>query len=216
MNIREMRKRLGETQSQFATRYKIPFRTIQNWESGTRKPPEYIINLLERQVEEDLINRRTISLPKYDPQKQNPPNRSDFIGVTSWLRAVQDFIGEPVVFALDEALMCQGNFGGHDDEYLIWVYGSDELTRFNGVIVLGNRISEFDVEKRNGIQYTNFNRTLADALANESILDMQGITEAVSRYYTSNGDSFNGIFVAPEYQAQFERLANDAIDYYAN
>ena len=216
MNIREMRKRLGNTQSQFATRYKIPFRTIQNWESGARKPPEYIINLLERQVEEDLINRRTISLPKYDPQKQNLPKRSDFMGVTSWLRAVQDFIGEPVVFALDEALMCQGNFGGHDDEYLIWVYGSDELTRFNGIVVLGNQISEFDVEKRNGIQYTNFNRTLADAFANESILDMQGITEALSHYYTSNKDSFAGIFVMPEYQEQFEKLANWAIDYYEN
>ena len=62
--------------------------------------------------------------------------------------------------------------------------------------------------------FTNFNRTISDALANESILDMQGITEAVSRYYFSNGDSFSGIFVAPEYQAQFERLANDAINYY--
>ena len=45
MNIREMRTRLGDTQSEFAARYNIPFRTVQNWEAGVRKPPEYIINL---------------------------------------------------------------------------------------------------------------------------------------------------------------------------
>jgi transcriptional regulator with XRE-family HTH domain len=215
-DIREMRKQLGDTQSEFAARYNIPFRTIQNWEAGVRKPSEYIVGLLEHRVEEDLINRKTAVLPRHDPHKQDLPKRRDYIGATAWLRAVRERIGEPVVFALDEALMCQGSFGGRSDEYLVWVYGSDAVTRFNGVAVLGNRISAYDVEKRNGLEYTNFNRTLSDALANESILDMQGITEAVSRYYTSNGDSFSGIFVAPEYQAQFEKLANDARDYYEN
>ena len=30
MNIREMRTLLGDTQSEFAARYNIPFRTVQN------------------------------------------------------------------------------------------------------------------------------------------------------------------------------------------
>ncbi len=216
MDIRAMRKRLGNTQSEFAKRYNIPFRTIQNWETGRRTPPEYIVDLLEHRVREDLINRRTLTLPRYDPEKQDLPKRSDFIGSLSWLRAVKDCIGEPIVFALDEALMCQGNFGGHSDEYLVWAYGSDSLTRFNGVVVLGNQISSYYVEEKDGLKYTNFNRTISDALANESILDMQGITEAVSRYYSSNGDSFDGLFVMPEYQTEFERLAEDAKNYYEN
>ena len=214
MDIRGMRMRLGDTQSEFAARYHIPRRTIQNWETGARKPPEYIISLLEYRIQEDLINRKTTELPKYDPQKRDLPRRSDFVGAISWLKAVRECIGEPVVFALDEALMCQGKFGGRSDEYLVWVYGNDSVTRFNGVVVLGNRISPNYVNNRNGLDFTNFNRTLSDALANESILDMQGITEAVSRYYYSNGDSFDGIYVAPEYQEQFERLADEAIDYY--
>ena len=90
------------------------------------------------------------------------------------------------------------------------------MTRFNGVAVLGNQISLLDVQKKNGLAFTSFNRTLSDALANESILDMQGITEAVSRYYYTHGDSFEGIFVPPEYQRQFERLAQDAVEYYEN
>ena len=43
---------------------------------------------------------------------------------------------------------------------------------------------------------------------------MQGITEAVSRYYFSNGESFEGLSVTPEYQEAFERLAQDAKSYY--
>lgn len=216
MNIREMRTRLGDTQSEFAARYNIPFRTVQNWETGTRKPPEYIMDLLEQRTKEDLLNRKTLSLPKYDPQKRDLPKRSDYIGAISWLKAVRDCIGESVVFALDEALMCQGNFGGRSDEYVVWVYGNDSLTRFNGVVVLGNHISPHNVKSRNGLQYTDFNRTVYDAFANEAILDMQGITEAVSRYYYSNGGSFDGIFIAPEYQDRFEMLANEAIEYYAD
>ena len=139
MNIREMRVELGDTQSEFADRYHIPFRTIQNRENGVRKPPEYIVSLLERQVNEDLVNRMTAVLPKYDPKKVNLHRRENYIGSLSWLKAVQD---------------------------------------------------------------------------NESILDTQGITEAVSRYYFANGESFEGISVTPECQEAFERLAQDARSYY--
>lgn len=70
------------------------------------------------------------------------------------------------------------------------------------------------MQSKNGLLFTNFNRTLIDSFANESILDMQGITEAVSKYYYSHGDSFNGIFVPPEYQQKFELIVNEAIEYY--
>ena len=216
MNIREMRSRLGDTQSEFAARYHIPFRTVQNWETGLRKPPEYIMHLLESRIREDLINRKTAVLPQYDPRKKNLPKRCDYVGALSWLKAVHDCIGEKVVFALDEALMCQGSFGGRSDEYIVWVYGDDAVTDYNGVAVLGNRISPYSVKEKNGLRFTDFNRTLSDALANESILDMQGITEAVSRYYYSHNESFEGLSVPPEYQERFEALAAEAIDYYSN
>ena len=70
MEIRELRQQLGYTQSEFAERYKIPFRTIQNWETGLRKPPEYLVTLLENQVLEDLVNRKTALLPRYDTNGQ--------------------------------------------------------------------------------------------------------------------------------------------------
>ena len=214
MTIRDMRTQLGVTQSEFAARYNIPFRTVQNWETGLRKPPEYIVKLLEGRIKEDLVNRKTAVLPKYDTHKPDLPKRSDYIGSLAWLRAVRDKLGDDVVFALDEALMCQGSFGGRSDEYIVWVYGDDSVTRFNGVVVLGNHISPYSVKEKNGLKFTEFNRTLSDALANEDILDMQGITEAVSRYYYSNNESFDGIAVPPMYQDRFEQLAIDAIEYH--
>lgn len=214
MIIRDLRSKLGDTQSEFASRYGIPFRTIQNWETGLRKPPEYMINLLTSRVQEDLVNRKTVSLPKHDPKKAHLPKRRDFSSSLAWLRAVQDCVGSDVVFALDQALMCQGSFLGRFDEGLIWLYGDDSLSRYNGVVILGNRVSSYQVKSRDGLRYTDMSRTVNDALANEAILDMQGITEALSYYYFSNNESMDGISVAPEYQDRFELLAQDAIEYY--
>lgn len=216
MDIREMRTQLGDTQSEFAARYNIPFRTVQNWETGSRKPPEYILGLLESRIREDLVNRKTATLPKHDPRKKDLPKRSDYVGSISWLKAVRERLGDNTVFALDEALMCQELFGGRSDEYLVWIYGDDTAANYNGVVVLGNKISPYCVKEKNGLRFTDFNRTLSDALANEAILDMQGVTEALGRYYYSNNESMDGLSVAPEYQERFDRLIIEAIEYYSD
>jgi transcriptional regulator with XRE-family HTH domain len=137
-----MRKALGDTQSEFAERYDIPFRTIQNWESGVRKSPEYVTLLLESRVRSDLCNRKTYTLPKYDKHKKELPKRSSFVGAVAWLQAVRESLGPSFIFALDEALMCQGNFGGRSNEYIVWGYGDNSASEFNGVVLLGNSVNE--------------------------------------------------------------------------
>ena len=57
MTIKEMRGMLGLSQAQFSQRYGIPKRTIGNWETGSRTPPEYFRALLERIVLEDAENK---------------------------------------------------------------------------------------------------------------------------------------------------------------
>ncbi len=51
MTVKEMREKLGLTQQTFADRYNIPKRTIENWESGKRKAPPYVMELLQNAVE---------------------------------------------------------------------------------------------------------------------------------------------------------------------
>ncbi|MCD7809381.1 MAG: helix-turn-helix domain-containing protein [Erysipelotrichaceae bacterium] len=214
MDIRDMREALGDTQKEFSFRFNIPVRTIQNWEAGVRQPPEYVIDLLNDRVCSDLVNRMTIEIPKYDEKRKNLPKRSDYIGNFAWLKAVQECLGESFVFALDEALMCHGYFKGRNDEYIVWGYGDKSATRYNGVVLLSNTISNYNIEVRNGLKFTDFNRTIVDALTNEKILDMQGITEAISRYYYANNESLKGIHVPPEYIRKFEKIAKESIEYY--
>lgn len=55
MTIKEIRERSGLSQGAFCKRYGIPKGTLCHWESGERKPPSYVLNLLERVVEQDKI-----------------------------------------------------------------------------------------------------------------------------------------------------------------
>lgn len=48
MDIKEMRDRTGFSQSMFGKYFNISVRTIQAWEQGVRKPPFYVVELIER------------------------------------------------------------------------------------------------------------------------------------------------------------------------
>lgn len=216
MNIKTLRSKLGYTQTEFSKRYNISFRTIQNWENGVRIPPKYIINFLNEKVNKDLINSKTYVLPKYDQKKKELPKRRDFMNAYSWIKALDHEFDNKAVFALDEALICDGYFSGRNDEYIVWVYGDDSLTDYNGVVVIGNNIDSNYICEKNGIRYTNFNRTIIDALDNINLLDTQGITEAISKYYYQHNENLDNIYISPEYLDQYNNIVNDAIEYYDN
>lgn len=46
ITIKELRESTGLSQSKFAEKYHIPVGTLQHWEQGVRKPPEYVEYLL--------------------------------------------------------------------------------------------------------------------------------------------------------------------------
>ncbi len=50
MTIQELRKETGLSQSQFAKKFDIPVGTLQHWEQGVRKPPRYVLSLVERVI----------------------------------------------------------------------------------------------------------------------------------------------------------------------
>lgn len=52
--IKAIRQQTGLSQARFAARYGIPARSVENWESGQRVPPSYVLALLERAVKEDF------------------------------------------------------------------------------------------------------------------------------------------------------------------
>lgn len=46
MNIKKIREDLGMSQSKFAENFGINIDTLQNWEQGRSKTPDYVFNLL--------------------------------------------------------------------------------------------------------------------------------------------------------------------------
>lgn len=55
MEIKEIRKALGLSLKKFSERYKIPLRTLENWEGGKNTPPSYVLDLLEYKIKNDVI-----------------------------------------------------------------------------------------------------------------------------------------------------------------
>ena len=56
--IKEIMEYSGLSQAKFSEKYGIPKRSLENWESGSRKCPDYVISLLERAVKSDMINEK--------------------------------------------------------------------------------------------------------------------------------------------------------------
>lgn len=54
MTTKEMREYLNVSRAEFSRRYNIPVRTLENWESGKSQCPDYVEQLLERAVKEDV------------------------------------------------------------------------------------------------------------------------------------------------------------------
>ena len=55
MEIKEVRKALGLSLKKFSERYKIPLRTLENWEGYKNTPPDYVLELLEYKIKNDLV-----------------------------------------------------------------------------------------------------------------------------------------------------------------
>lgn len=57
--IRKIREQTGLSRKDFSIHIGIPLRTIEDWEAGRRRPPEYIPRLIEYQLKyEELVEKK--------------------------------------------------------------------------------------------------------------------------------------------------------------
>ena len=49
----KIRAILGISRAAFSRKYNIPIRTLEDWDAGKKNPPQYVMDLLERVVNED-------------------------------------------------------------------------------------------------------------------------------------------------------------------
>ena len=62
-DIRALRACTGLTQKKFAEFVEIPQRTIENWESGRRQPPAYVVKLIAYKIK-DLLCVTAVDDPR--------------------------------------------------------------------------------------------------------------------------------------------------------
>lgn len=60
MTINNLRNLTNMTQKEFGEYLNIPIRTIQNWESEHRKPPEYVTELIEYKIKKEKLNMKKL------------------------------------------------------------------------------------------------------------------------------------------------------------
>ena len=46
----ELRESTGRTRKEFCEYFEIPYRTVQDWELGNRKMPDYLLRLMEYKI----------------------------------------------------------------------------------------------------------------------------------------------------------------------
>lgn len=54
----EMRKETGMNRREFAEYFGIPYRTVQDWELGQRKMPEYLFRLMEYKIHVEKLSKK--------------------------------------------------------------------------------------------------------------------------------------------------------------
>lgn len=70
MIIKEIRALTGLSQPKFCQKYHIPLNTFIRWEQGKREPPDYLVELLEFKVMEDMKMEKIIPIEMVDEMKE--------------------------------------------------------------------------------------------------------------------------------------------------
>ncbi len=78
MKIRDLREKTGLSRKDFAKRFHLSVRTLQNWEQGVSTPPPYIPYMINEIIElESLIKGQTKILKHYIMKEDDDYGKSD-------------------------------------------------------------------------------------------------------------------------------------------
>lgn len=121
MTIKEIRALTGLSQKKFAEKYELNYRTLQNWEGGTNRPPKGFEKLLLRAViddqEKEAQSEGQLKLiePEQEPEeKESTKTRTGYTEtqeilstVLAYLDDIQDLSCKDCIY--DNSENCKGN-----------------------------------------------------------------------------------------------------------
>ena len=110
------------------------------------------------------------------------PDRRDYVGSFRWLMAVQECIGQPFVFALDDAFMCMELFLGYNTESVVYGYGDSSIAEaFPQVVLLGADIDE--IEALSAYYFRHGESTDGISVKDDHAEDFERILAEAKEYY---------------------------------
>ena len=138
---------------------------------------------------------------------------SNYISNRAWLRDVVG--GREAVLCRVSALEFLEMFVGYLNEREIYVYAKDKCLPDNVEYNLVNNFDGIEYVVLGNVMCTTFNQTVNDMLRNINNEDESAIIEALSNYYYSNGESFDGLDIATDNLTAFQTLKPLAMEYYS-
>jgi hypothetical protein len=139
--------------------------------------------------------------------------RSGYTSNREWFNSVLQ--GKDVVLCHTSALECLGQFPGYVNETQIDVYAKahEPYENMNCYVVDG--FDGLEIVNIAGLRCTSLNQTVNDMLRDYDVIDEQSLVQALADYYYSNGGSFDGLRVAPQYADRFNEIKDWAVEFYS-
>ena len=138
---------------------------------------------------------------------------NEFLTTRSWHRAVIG--GEDMILRRTSALEFLELFSGHMSDRNIDVYAKSrgEFENINYHVV--STFDGIDYVRFGDVLCTSVSQTFNDMLEDFDNIDEQSLVEGLSRYYYTNGRSFDGLMIKPENMEYFNSVKDWAIEYYS-
>lgn len=137
---------------------------------------------------------------------------NEFLTARDWHRAVVG--GKDMILRCTSALEHLQLFGGYMQEKQIDVYAKQRGEYENIKYHLVNTFDDIDFVHFGNVLCTSVNQTVNDMLDDFDNIDEQSLIEGLSRYYYTNGKSFEELFIKPENTILFNSIKDWAVEYY--
>lgn len=141
------------------------------------------------------------------------PDCNKYITNRAWLRACVG--GNNLILRGVSALEYLELFVGYMNENSIDVYATEKGKYTNVNYHIVNDFNSIDYLSSNTVLCTSVNQTINDMLSEFDKTDELALTEALSNYYYSHNETFEGLNIQPKNMKVFNSLLSNAINYYA-
>ena len=208
MNLYELMKKHGYSGYSLSKESGISYTTIKDLLNGKRKIenlPGKTINSLAK-----IFSCSMEEIMNLDTNR----NHQDFKS----FKTKNDYYAEllrnrkNVILAKDSALefyrLANDSFSNR-----ACVYSCGDLEEpFDNIKV--NNFDDLDYKVYDGVMVTSLSQTVNDIIADDDI-DLQPLYEALNTYYFTHDNSFEGIYINPDNEEDFYRIAEESFDYYS-